>query len=132
MDRPLTRQWSEAMVNARGIEGTRVLQGLLSLTKKHPREALEKACEIALSHGASGCERSANCWLKRPRSKSRCPSWKSIRSFVRWTITAASRRRGAAKTDGRRSVRQGFVRHDEGVQWRRESKATGTRKPGAS
>ena len=40
------------MLHARGIEGTRVLQGLLSLTKKHPCEALEKACEIALSHGA--------------------------------------------------------------------------------
>jgi hypothetical protein len=46
-----TRQWLQAVVNARGIEGTRVLQGLLSLTKKHPCEALEKACEIALSHG---------------------------------------------------------------------------------
>jgi transposase len=53
---PFTRQWSQAVVNARGIEGTRVLQGLLSLTKKHPCEALEKACEIALSHG---------CWRLR-------------------------------------------------------------------
>ena len=53
---PFTRQWSEAVVNARGIEGTRVLQGLLSLTKKHPCAALERACEIALSHG---------CWRLR-------------------------------------------------------------------
>ena len=53
---PFTRQWSEAVVSVRGIEGTRVLQGLLSLTKKHPCEALEKACEIALSHG---------CWRLR-------------------------------------------------------------------
>jgi transposase len=53
---PFTRQWSEAVVNARGIEGTRVLQGLLSLTKKYPCAALEKACEIALSHG---------CWRLR-------------------------------------------------------------------
>jgi hypothetical protein len=51
-----TQQWAEAMVNARGVEGTRVLQGLLALTKKHPCEALEKACEIALSHG---------CWRLR-------------------------------------------------------------------
>src|SRR5437868_6034127 len=48
---PFTREWSEAMLHARGIEGTRVLQGLLALTKQHPCEALEKACEIALSHG---------------------------------------------------------------------------------
>lgn len=53
---PFTRQWSEAVVNARGIEGTRVLQGLLSLTKKHPCEELEKACEIALAH---------SCWRLR-------------------------------------------------------------------
>lgn len=49
---PQSQQWSEAMLHARGIEGTRVLQGLLSLTHKHTAEALEKACEIALSHGA--------------------------------------------------------------------------------
>jgi transposase len=53
---PFTRQWSEAVVNARGIEGTRVLQGLLALTKKHPCAALEQACEIACSHG---------CWRLR-------------------------------------------------------------------
>jgi len=45
-------QWSQAMVNSRGIEGTRVLLGLLSLSKKHPHESLERACETALSHGA--------------------------------------------------------------------------------
>jgi hypothetical protein len=40
------------MLHARGIEGTRVLQGVLSLTRRHPSEALEQACEKALSHGA--------------------------------------------------------------------------------
>lgn len=49
---PATYRWAEAMVHARGIEGTRVLQGVLSLTRRHPHPALEKACEIALSHGA--------------------------------------------------------------------------------
>ena len=53
---PFTRQWSEGVVTARGIEGTRVLQGLLSLTKKHSCDSLEKACEIALAHG---------CWRLR-------------------------------------------------------------------
>ena len=48
---PQTREWSAAMLHVRGIEGTRVLQGLLSLTKKHASEVLEKACEIAHSHG---------------------------------------------------------------------------------
>lgn len=49
---PRSHEWAQAMINARGIEGTRVLQGLLSLTKKHRSESLEKACETALSYGA--------------------------------------------------------------------------------
>jgi transposase len=47
-----THQWAQAMLTSRGIEGTRVLQGLLSLAKKHPHSVLERACETALSHGA--------------------------------------------------------------------------------
>ncbi len=49
---PHTRAWSEAMFESRGIEGLRVLQGLLSLTRRHAPDALEKACEVALSYGA--------------------------------------------------------------------------------
>lgn len=49
---PQAERWAEAMLAARGIEGTRVLMGLLTLDKKHSNESLEKACEIALSHGA--------------------------------------------------------------------------------
>jgi len=45
-------RWAEAMVQARGIEGVRVLQGLLSLTHRHDAEAIERACETAFSHGA--------------------------------------------------------------------------------
>ena len=36
------------MVNARGIQGHRVVQGLLALTRKHSCEELEKACETAV------------------------------------------------------------------------------------
>lgn len=49
---PQTKAWSEAMVVHRGIEGVRVLQGLWSLTRKHPARDLEAACELALSYGA--------------------------------------------------------------------------------
>jgi transposase len=44
-------QWAEAMLNARGIEGTRVLQGLISLSRRHTAEELENACKTALSYG---------------------------------------------------------------------------------
>lgn len=46
------QQWAQAMLVARGIEGTRVLQGLISLTRKHAGDSLETACATALSYGA--------------------------------------------------------------------------------
>lgn len=47
-----SRQWSEAMVQTRGIEGVRVLAGLKALAKKHDSTALNNACKKALSYGA--------------------------------------------------------------------------------
>jgi hypothetical protein len=45
-------QWALALLQERPIEGLRVLQGLLSLTKKHSATQIDQACHIALSHGA--------------------------------------------------------------------------------
>jgi len=47
---PGAREWSLAMLRARGIEGLRVLQGLLHLAQCHPRQALDEACATAQSH----------------------------------------------------------------------------------
>ena len=47
-----TARWAENMLQTRGIEGVRVLQGLLALAKRHDAEALERACQVAFSHGA--------------------------------------------------------------------------------
>lgn len=49
---PHSGRWAKTMLETRGIEGIRVLQGLLSLANRHPAEALEQACETALSYGA--------------------------------------------------------------------------------
>jgi transposase len=49
---PESCRWGESMLAHRGIEGVRVLQGLMSLTHRHPAEAIETACAIAHSHGA--------------------------------------------------------------------------------
>ena len=49
---PHSLRWAEAMLQARGVEGVRVLQGLLNLAHRHPGDAIERACDIALSHGA--------------------------------------------------------------------------------
>jgi transposase len=45
-------RWAEGMLAVRGVEGVRVLQGLLSLAKRHPVAALERACEVAASYGS--------------------------------------------------------------------------------
>lgn len=44
--------WSRAMLRRRGIPGTRVLNGLLSLTRNHRNDAIEKGCRRALKAGA--------------------------------------------------------------------------------
>jgi transposase len=48
---PKSTMWAEAMIQARGVEGVRVLLGLLSLTGRHPTSAIEQACEIAQGYG---------------------------------------------------------------------------------
>jgi len=49
---PHATQWAQSMLQNRGIEGVRVLMGLLSLTNKHRRDQIEHACQAAQSHGA--------------------------------------------------------------------------------
>jgi transposase len=49
---PRSTAWAEAMIKVRGVEGVRVLQGLLSLASRHPASEIERVCEIATSYGA--------------------------------------------------------------------------------
>ncbi len=49
---PETGCWAEAMLQNRGIEGVRVLVGLLSLANRHESERIEHACRLAHSHGS--------------------------------------------------------------------------------
>lgn len=44
--------WSQAMFKARGIQGVRVLIGLLALARRYPGRDLNPACRVALSHQA--------------------------------------------------------------------------------
>jgi transposase len=48
---PKSTMWAEAMIQARGVEGVRVLLGLLSLNGRHPTSDIEQACEIAQGYG---------------------------------------------------------------------------------
>lgn len=62
---PQTFRWAQAVLEHRGIQGVRVLQGLLAMTRKHHADDLEHACERALSHGAYRL-RALRQLMKRP------------------------------------------------------------------
>lgn len=49
---PHSTRWAEAVLQTRGVEGVRVLQGLLSLARRHAGDQIERACDIAHSYGA--------------------------------------------------------------------------------
>jgi transposase len=49
---PLTGAWTQAMYQARGPQGLRVMQGLLQLAEKYPASQLEKAAQTSTHHGA--------------------------------------------------------------------------------
>jgi transposase len=65
---PKSTAWAEAMIQARGVEGVRVLLGLLSLTSRHPTSAIDQACEIALGYGEYHL-RTVRALLKRQAPK---------------------------------------------------------------
>jgi len=47
-----TERWGRAVLQARGIQGVRVLVGLLSLTRRYRADQIDRACRIALTHEA--------------------------------------------------------------------------------
>jgi hypothetical protein len=104
------------VVNARGIEGTRVLQGLLALTKKHSCEALENACEIALSHGCWRLRTVRQLLGKTTDKQEPLPFLEEhplIRPLADYGAVVAQAIR---RQDSRSSVSEGLERHDSGVR----------------
>ncbi len=48
---PDAAAWGKAMLEARGIQGVRVLQGLVALSRKHPAHLIDRASQTALETG---------------------------------------------------------------------------------
>jgi transposase len=125
---PQAHQWAQATVTARGIQGTRVLQGLLSLAKKHSRETLEKACEIALSHGCFHL-RGIRRLLDRQAAKQEPLPFLDEHPIIRpLDDYAAVVRQAIHRQADRSSMSEGFFRHDgtkaSGGEARQKSLAT--------
>ena len=47
---PALHHWAEAALADRGVRAIRLIQGVLGLTRKHPREAVLRAATTALTH----------------------------------------------------------------------------------
>lgn len=47
---PALRQWADAAISARGVRAIRLIQGVLSLTRRHPRERVLHAVAQAHTH----------------------------------------------------------------------------------
>jgi transposase len=107
-----THQWAQAMLTAQGIAGTRVLQGLLALSRKHSSETLEKACEIALSHGCYRL-RTIRQLLQRQTAKQEPLPFLDEHPLIRpLDDYAAIVTRAIHRQAGRPSVGEGLERHD--------------------
>ncbi|MGH7225752.1 MAG: Mu transposase domain-containing protein, partial [Gemmataceae bacterium] len=104
-------QWAQAMVTARGIAGTRVLQGLLSLNKKHSSEALENACKTALSHGVYRLKTVRQLIERQPAPQMPLPFLDEHPIIRPLDDYAAVVRRAIHRQDSRPSVGEGFERH---------------------
>lgn len=100
------------MLHVRGIEGVRVLQGILSLTKQHSSEALEKACKSALSHGCFRL-RTLRALLKRSAdAEQQSLPFLNEHPIIRpMSDYAAVIHRAIHREDSRSSVSEGFLRH---------------------
>ena len=47
---PRALSWAKAAIDERDVRAYRLLQGMISLTRKHPKERVDWACGIALEH----------------------------------------------------------------------------------
>ncbi|HTU25762.1 MAG TPA: IS21 family transposase [Pirellulales bacterium] len=115
---PQSHAWAQAMLHARGVEGIRVLQGLLALGRAHAANSLEKACEIALSHGEFHLrtvrkliERSAPVQTPLPFLEEH-PIIRPLADYARLVRQAIHRQENRSGTRDSGSVSEGFTRHD--------------------
>lgn len=113
---PQAHDWAQAMLTARGIAGTRVLQGFLSLSGKHSSEALEKACETALSHGVYQLRTLRQLLKRQAPLQTSLPFLDEhpiIRPLDDYAQVVA---RALQRQDSRSSLSEGFTRHGSGVR----------------
>ena len=110
---PHCTRWAEALLKQRGVEGIRVLQGLLNLARKHSPSDLEQACQTALAHQAFRL-RIVSTLLQRQAPRQTQFAFAEEAPIIRplseyGAFVAAALQQDAAEP-------RGFERHDSGVR----------------
>jgi transposase len=75
-------RWAETVVQTRGVEGVRVVQGLLALANRHRPSDIERACEVAASYGAYHL-RTVRALIKRQAPQQEMLPWISEHPLIR-------------------------------------------------
>ena len=129
---PQSHAWAEAMLAARGVEGLRVLQGLLALEKRYPVKTLEKACEIALSYGAYRLRTIRKLLAREAPPQETLPFLEEhpiIRPLDDYGAVVA---RALQRQEDRSSMSEGFGRHGSDVRGGEEESPGGANRRGRS
>ncbi len=113
---PQTLAWAEAVVDARGIEGHRVVQGLLSLTRKHTCAELERACEIALPNRSFRLQTLRQLIARRGDRQEQFEFLTEHPIIRPLEDYAAVVNRAIHRPRNRPSMGEGFGSHDTGIQ----------------
>ncbi len=112
---PQAHAWAEAVVTARGIEGHRVVQGLLALTHKHGCNELEKACETALANQCYSV-RTVRQLIDRRAEKQKAFEFLTEHPVIRpLDDYAAIVAQAIQRRQNRPSMGEGFGSHDTGI-----------------
>ncbi len=73
---PHSSRWADAVIEGRGVEAARVLQGVLAMSRKHTSEQIEQACQTAWQSGA------INCRIIRTLLKRQAPASQTTMEFM--------------------------------------------------
>jgi transposase len=108
---PHSSRWAKTMLETRGIEGLRVLQGLLSLANRRHLDAIERACQIAFSYGAWRLQTLKRLIEREGPTQETLPFLDEHPIIRPLTEYAALATRAIHRPGSRPSVNEDFLRH---------------------
>lgn len=80
---PSSTRWAEAVIEGRGVEASRVLQGVLAMSRKHSSEEIESACETAWRSGAINCRIIRTLLKRRPSASQKTMEFMEDHPIIR-------------------------------------------------